>query len=74
MKQCKDSISKIIKMNDIHVGTNKTIGTCSKIKIDERIEQMQFVKLQQREKFKAVSNTVWVCWKAMIKNKTIKSE
>ena len=24
------------------------------------------VKLQQREKFKAVSNTVWVCWKAMI--------
>ena len=67
MKQCKDSISKIIKMNDIHVGTNKTIGTCSKIKIDERIEQMQFVKLQIEEnKLKAVSNTVWVCWKAMI--------
>ena len=27
---------------------------------------MQFVKLQQREKLKAVSNLVWVCWKAVI--------
>ena len=28
----------------------------------------------EREKFKAVSNLVWVCWKAMIEEKTIKEE
>ena len=39
-----------------------------KSKIDERIEQMQFVKFVNRKRisFKAVSNLVWVCWKAMI--------
>jgi hypothetical protein len=28
----------------------------------------------QREKFKAVSHPVWVCWKAMIQEKTVKEE
>jgi len=28
----------------------------------------------EREKLKAVSNSVWVCWKAMITEKTTKEE
>ena len=41
----------------------------------ERIEHMQFVKVVNREnKLKAVSDTVWVCWKAMITEKTTKEE
>ena len=28
----------------------------------------------EREKFKAVSDTVWVCWKAVITEKTIKEK
>ena len=37
-----------------------------KSKIDERIEQCSCKVAIEREKFKAVSNTVWVCWKTMI--------
>ena len=32
----------------------------------ERIEQCSCKVVIKREKFKAVSNPVWVCWKAMI--------
>ena len=40
------------------------------------LSKCSFVKfvIQKRDKLKAVSNTVWICWKAMVKEKTIKKE
>ena len=35
-------------------------------------EQCSCKVVNRENKFKAVSNTVWVCWKAMIEEKTIK--
>ena len=37
-------------------------------------EQCSCKVVIEREKFKAVSDTVWVCWKAMIAEKTINEE
>jgi len=44
-----------------------------KIKIATQ-EQCSCKVVIEREKLKAVSDTVWVCWKAVIQEKTIKEE
>ena len=47
---------------------------CSKIKIAGKQEQCSCKVVNREKKLKAVSNLVWVCWKAMIKEKTMKEE
>ena len=43
-----------------------------KSKQTNALSKCSFVKLQiEKNKLKAVSDTVWVCWKAMIAEKTI---
>jgi hypothetical protein len=56
---------------------NKLGNTCVQKSKNRRnaLSKCSFVKfVNRREKFKAVSHLVWVCWKAMIEEKTIKED